>query len=87
MGLLDYAPYDFVLNHSENDLEKLVPHQAADDGKGGAQGFGQGVIDIVAVNGKALFERCAAGRAHAPAQRMIGTGLEGTHEIALKISE
>ncbi|WP_418498538.1 TIGR02757 family protein [Flagellimonas sp.] len=25
MGLLDNAPYDFVLNHSENDLEKLVP--------------------------------------------------------------
>ncbi len=24
MGLLDNAPYDFVLNHSENDLEKLV---------------------------------------------------------------
>ncbi|MBO0323325.1 TIGR02757 family protein [Muricauda sp. CAU 1633] len=25
MGILDNAPYDFVLNHSEDDLEKLSP--------------------------------------------------------------
>lgn len=25
MGLLDNAPYDFVLNHSDTDLEKLLP--------------------------------------------------------------
>lgn len=25
VNLLDYAPYDFVINHTENDLEKLKP--------------------------------------------------------------